>query len=207
MFHVKHPTEGTDAVSRETQSRLEIYAALLLRWNRTINLISRRDEADLWSRHIADSLNLVPLLPSSFAFGADLGSGGGFPGLVLAIVTNRPFHLIEADQRKAAFLREAARATDAPVTVHPTRVEHWATVGIPLITARALAPLTTLLDWSAPKLAPDGICLFPKGRTHTAELTTAASQWQMHVESIPSRTDPDAVIFRIRDIQRVRPTN
>jgi 16S rRNA (guanine527-N7)-methyltransferase len=201
---VKRGPECPACVSRETRNRLEVYATLLLHWNRTINLISRRDEADLWPRHINDSLDLTRLLPSDFAFGADLGSGAGFPGLVLAIVTDRPFHLIEVDQRKAAFLREAARATNAPATVHSTRIEEWGISNIPLITARALAPLTTLLDWAAPRLASGGVCLFPKGRNHATELTTAATRWQMHVESIPSHSAPDAVILRIRDIQRVR---
>ncbi len=192
-------------VSRETRARLEAYASLLLQWNRTINLLSRRDEADLWPRHINDSLALIPLLPENLAAAADLGSGGGFPGLILAIATGHRFHLVEADHRKAAFLREAARVTEAPVTVHATRIDEWEAANLSLITARALAPLVTLLDWAAPKLAHDGICLFPKGRTYPVELTAAASQWQMHTEQLPSRSDPDSVILRIRDIRRVRP--
>jgi 16S rRNA (guanine527-N7)-methyltransferase len=191
-------------VSRETLTRLEIYAALLLKWNRAINLISARDEQHIWSRHIDDALELAPLVPADAAFGVDLGSGGGLPGLVLAIATDRPFHLIEADQRKAAFLREAARATGCTLTVHPIRIEACELSNVPLITARALAPLTTLLGWSAPKLSSTGICLFPKGKTFANELTAAATQWQMRVESLPRRADPSAAILRIRDIQRVR---
>jgi 16S rRNA (guanine(527)-N(7))-methyltransferase RsmG len=203
MFHVKQGRDARPCVSRETLARLETYAALLLKWNRTINLISPRDEARLWPRHIDDCLNLLPLLPPDFAFAVDLGSGAGFPGLVLSIATGRPFHLVEADQRKAAFLREAARATGAPSVVHQARIEDFGIRDAPLVTARALAPLATLLQWAAPILAADGLCLFPKGRTHAAELTAAARQWQMRTESIPSQSDPDAVILRIRDIQRV----
>ena len=203
---MKHSPDAPSAVSRETRDRLDAYAALLLQWNRTINLVSRRDEAELWHRHFSESLALLRFIPPNFAFGADLGSGGGFPGLVLAIATGRPFHLIEADQRKAAFLREAARATAATVTVHGVRIEKWGATDVPLITARALAPLTILLGWAAPKLAPNGVCLFPKGRNHAAELTAAATQWQMHVERFPSPSDPEAAILRIRDIQRVGST-
>ena len=202
---MKHDGEPLTAVSRETHRQLEIYARLLLQWNRTINLLSRRDEMELWPRHIADSLNLIPLLPTDFEFGLDLGTGGGFPGLVLAIATRKHFHLVESDHRKAAFLREAARATGCNATVHATRIEDVAIEGAPLITARALAPLSKLLEWATPKLAPDGICLFPKGRNHASELTAAETQWQMGIESFPSTAAPGAVVLRIRDIQRVGP--
>lgn len=204
MFHVKHDEPGPSSVSRETQERLEIYAALLLHWNQRINLLSHRDEELLWPRHIHDSLALVPYMPMPPGAAIDLGSGAGFPGLILAIATGRHFHLVEADQRKAAFLREAGRETSAPITVHPVRIEACGLTGAGLVTARALAPLSSLLAWTTPLLAPDGACLFPKGRNHTAELTDAASRWQMRVESIPSPTAPDAVILRIRDLKRVR---
>lgn len=204
---MKHAKMDDAAVSHETRARLEHYAAMLLRWNRTINLISRRDEATLWDRHIRDSLGLLPFLPHEFAFGVDLGSGGGLPGVVLAIATGKPFHLIEADQRKATFLREAARETGADIQVHATRIEACPIRSAPLITARALAPLPQLLAWAAPMLAPDGVCLFPKGRNHAIELTAAASQWHMRVESFPSLADPTAVYLRIRDIHRVGPAS
>ena len=110
---MKHSSDASGGVSRETLARLETYAALLLQWNRTINLISRKDEAVLWERHIVDSLALLPVLPQDFSHAIDLGSGGGLPGIVLAICTGKPFHLVESDQRKCAFLREAARALDA----------------------------------------------------------------------------------------------
>ena len=192
-------------VSRETAERLQIYVDLLLRWNRTINLMSRSDEPQIWTRHIADSLELLPLLPQDFSHAIDLGSGGGFPAIPLAIATNRPFHLVESDQRKATFLREAGRATAAPVTVHAVRVE---TADIPpaaVITARALAPLPKLLEWALPHLAPHGLGLFPKGRTAEDELTAAAAQWHMHVTKTPSRTDPAATILTLSEITRVGP--
>jgi 16S rRNA (guanine527-N7)-methyltransferase len=197
VFHVKHPAVGDD-VSRGTAEALERFAALLLRWNRTLNLVSARDEPVLWDRHIVDSLQLVPLMHPVPEHAIDLGSGAGFPGLVLALVTGVSFHLIEADQRKAAFLREAARVTGAPVVVHPIRVE---TVRLPparLITARGLAPLHKLLALAAPLLAPDGVV--------EAELTHAAARWHMRVDCVPSRTAPNAHILRISELTRVTST-
>src|SRR5262249_30193274 len=109
-------------VSRETRGLLDRFAALLLRWNRTVNLISRADEPHIWARHIADSLQLLPLLNPMPDRGVDLGSGGGFPGLILAIASGMHFDLIEADRRKSAFLHEAARITRASVRIHTLRI-------------------------------------------------------------------------------------
>lgn len=184
---------------------LDRFAELLLRWNRTVNLIARRDEPDLWPRHIADSLQLVPFLRHNPARAIDLGSGGGFPGLALAIATGIPFDLIEADQRKSAFLREAARITGAPATIHATRIEATRLPPAPMVTARALAPLPALLRLAAPKLAENGICLFLKGENAEAELTAAAAGWHMRAERFPSRTAPRASILRISEIAVVEP--
>jgi 16S rRNA (guanine527-N7)-methyltransferase len=122
---------------------------------------------------------------------------------VLAIAANVPFDLIESDQRKAAFLREAARATAAPVTVHAKRIEDAHLLPAPVVTARALARLPRLIAWAAPKLAPGGFCLFLKGAEADTELTEAARDWQMRVATYPSRTDPAGKILRISEIARV----
>jgi 16S rRNA (guanine527-N7)-methyltransferase len=190
-------------VSRETLGRLESFASLLVRWNRTVNLISARDEAHLWTRHIEDSLQLVALMNPLPNRAIDLGSGAGFPGIVFAIATGITFDLIEADQRKAAFLREAARTSNAPVRIHATRIEATLLPPALLITARALAPLPKLLTLAAPLLAPGGQCLFMKGASVETELTDATAQWHMRVERIPSRTAPDSCILRINDLHRV----
>jgi 16S rRNA (guanine527-N7)-methyltransferase len=203
MFHVKHNSKPLGDVSRETLERLEIYVALLLRWNRTINLISRGDEALIWDRHVADSLALARHLPPEFSHAIDIGSGGGFPGMVLAIATLRPFHLVESDQRKSAFLREVARELSLPISVHATRIETAKLPVAPVITARAVAPLAILLAWATPHLSPHGICLFPKGRTADDELTAARLEWHMDVVSTPSPTDPSAKILRISEVARV----
>ena len=195
------------AVSRETHERLEIYAELLTRWQARINLISPRDIPHLWPRHIDDALQLLPLIPSSTTRAIDLGSGAGLPGLILAIASGISFDLVESDQRKAAFLREAIRATSAPARVHPQRIETAALEPAALITARALAPLASLLDWAYPLLAPDGVCLFPKGRNVDLELTAAASRWHMQLGRTPSRTDPSATILRISEVVPVPPSS
>ncbi len=184
--------------------RLGNYVELLLHWQRTINLISSRDVEAVWTRHIADSLQLAALIPAGTDRAIDLGSGAGFPGLALAIATGIPFDLIEADHRKAAFLREAGRLTSAPVTVHTTRIEAATLPPACLITARAVAPLDTLLRWATPLLVAGGTCLFPKGRGVEDELTAAAAQWHMRILSMPSRTDPLATILCISEIGPVQ---
>ncbi len=196
---MEHSSELND-VPRETLAR---FAALLRRWNRTVNLVSAKDEPLLWDRHIGDSLQLIPLMVPRPSRAIDLGSGAGFPGLILAIATGVPFDLIEADKRKAAFLREAARITEAPVEVHAARIEATRIAPAPLITARALAPLPRLLSLAAPLLAPGGSCLFLKGANAQAELTHAATQWHMQVQRVPSRTTPGACILRISHLSRV----
>lgn len=190
-----------------SREKLNRFCSLLLRWNRTINLISRTDEAHLWDRHIMDSLQLAPLVNPQTARAIDFGSGAGFPGLVLALATDTPFDLIESDQRKAAFLREAVRITDAPAVVHVARIGAVKFPPAQLITARALAPLPRLLELAAPLLAPAGQCLFLKGAGVRAELTDAAPKWHMHVEQIPSQTAPNACILRIRNLSRVTVTD
>jgi 16S rRNA (guanine527-N7)-methyltransferase len=197
-LHVKQAS-----VPNDIGARLDTFATMLLRWNATVNLIAAGDAPVLRQRHIDDCLQLIPLMPPAATRGIDLGSGAGFPGLVLAIATGVAFDLIESDRRKAAFLREAARATSAPATVHAKRVEGAAVDPADLVTARALARLPRLLDLAAPKLAVGGVCLFMKGAGAAAELTEAAREWHMRVEQIPSRTESSATILRISEIARV----
>jgi 16S rRNA (guanine527-N7)-methyltransferase len=189
-------------VSRETHRRLDVFAALLRRWSPRINLVSAADLPHLWSRHIEDCLQLLPCLPAGIDRGIDLGSGAGFPGLILALASGIPFDLIEADQRKAAFLREAVRETGTPAHVHAVRIEAASLPPAPLVTARALAPLDRLLALASPLLAPGGTFLFLKGRDAERELTEAGRQWHMQVTRVPSRTHPDASILEIRDPRR-----
>lgn len=187
-------------VSRETHSRLIGFVECLLRWNRTVNLISKADENNVWPRHVQDSLQLASLMTPYPERAIDLGSGGGFPGLVLCIATGIPFDLVEADQRKAAFLREAARLAQAPARIHATRAETLLLKPAMIVTARALAPLPQLLTLAVPFVAPNGACLFLKGANAEDELTAAATQWHMHAERIASRTSPGASVLRISEI-------
>jgi len=197
------PDLATLGVSREMELRLEAYVALLEAWSPRLNLISRNDLAAVWQRHVTDSLQLAPLIQPNLTHAIDLGSGAGFPGLILAIATNLPFHLVESDQRKSAFLREAARITDAPATIHPVRIEAFRISPAPLVTARALAPLNRLLSLAAPLLTENGECLFLKGAQAEAELYEALPNWHMVVHRHESRTSPDATILQIRDLRHV----
>ncbi|WP_342627383.1 16S rRNA (guanine(527)-N(7))-methyltransferase RsmG [Nguyenibacter vanlangensis] len=198
-FHVKHQ----DAMPDDLRRRLDAFAAILTRWNARINLVSPRDLPHLWDRHIADSLQLADLVPPGARL-ADLGSGGGFPGLIIAIATGTDVTLIESDQRKAAFLREAARATGTSVTVLASRIEDADIPQVQVVTARALAALPQLLDWASRFLAPDGFCLFLKGRNVTDELTAAAAGWHMTISRLPSRTNADGTILKLGNIRRAR---
>lgn len=187
-------------VSRETLDNLEIYAAHLRKWNPAINLVSNSTLEDLWSRHLADSAQMFSLIPAAARVLVDLGSGAGFPGLVLAILGVPEVHLVESDVRKAAFLREVARVTRASVTVHPVRIEVADTPPADIVSARALADLTLLLPWAHGLLKSGGACLFPKGRTAEDELTAVKDSWNMRVERFPSQTDPAGTILRITEL-------
>jgi 16S rRNA (guanine527-N7)-methyltransferase len=190
----------------ETSARLADYRDLLLRWNARINLISAETAAQADQRHIADCAQLQRLLPQGGPV-ADIGSGGGLPGMVLAILQpDREFHLVESDKRKAAFLVEAsARLTLPMVRVHVCRAESAKLPPLTAITARALAPLASLLPYAVKFLAPDGVALFPKGKTAEKELTEAAQDWHFTLERFPSATSPEATILRLSDIQRAKP--
>lgn len=188
-------------VSRETIERLEAYAALLVRWQARINLVGPDTVPALWRRHLIDSAQLWPHLPAGARRLVDLGSGAGFPGLVLAILGAPDVHLVESDARKGAFLREAARVTATPVTILSRRIEQIPSLGADVITARALAPLPRLLEWAVPHLAPGGQCLFLKGRGAEDELTAAAKDWKIGHRRIPSLTDPDGAILQLREVR------
>ncbi|MBV1796022.1 16S rRNA (guanine(527)-N(7))-methyltransferase RsmG [Siccirubricoccus sp. G192] len=201
---MKPETLSDFGVSRETEAKLHDFLALLQRWNARINLVAEADMAVLWRRHMLDSLQLAPLLPRGDGTITDLGSGAGFPGLVLALATGRPTHLVESDRRKAAFLIEAASTLGLHrVSVHPLRIEAAALPPSAVLTARALAPLPDLLRYAHRLLAPDGIALFPKGRSVAQELTAAARGWNMRIERFPSRTDASSTILRISEIRPV----
>jgi len=192
-------------VSRETLDRLKAYGDLLQTWNRKINLIGKSTAGDVWHRHMLDSAQLFPLIPSSVTTLMDLGSGAGFPGLVLAIMGVPQVHLVESDQRKCAFLREAARVAGVAITIHSKRIEDLAPFPVDVITARALAPVENLLDWSAPFLTKNTRCLFLKGQNVEVELTETHKRWRIRVDQRQSLTDPRGSILTIDEVRRVQP--
>ncbi|TAN54913.1 MAG: 16S rRNA (guanine(527)-N(7))-methyltransferase RsmG [Magnetospirillum sp.] len=196
--------QAKSGVSRETLRRLAAYAELLVKWQARINLVGLETIPDLWSRHILDSAQLFPLIPSTARRLVDLGSGAGFPGLVLAVMGAPDVHLVESDARKCAFLREAARVTGTMVTVLNKRAEQIPPLNADVVTARALAPLAKLLDWAAPHLAPGGQCLFLKGRGADDELTATAKEWNIAVDRVPSLTDPAGLVLQLREVCRGR---
>jgi 16S rRNA (guanine527-N7)-methyltransferase len=189
-------------VSRETLARLAAYVALLERWSARINLVGRATLADPWRRHILDSAQLRPFVPAAARSLVDLGSGAGFPGLVVAILGQQGVELVEADSRKCAFLTEAARITGARVEVRQTRIEALARRPFDVVTARALAPLDRLLGLARPFLGADSLCLFLKGEQTEAELTVARQGWTMTATSSPSRSDPRGVVLQLRQVAR-----
>lgn len=195
--------QAETGVSRETLDRLRVYANLLVKWQRSINLVGPKTLPDLWRRHMLDSAQLYPLLPRDTTTLVDLGSGAGFPGLVLAILGVPDVHLIESDQRKATFLREVSRETGASVTIHAARAEALTPLPADAVTARALAPLPKLLVLAEPFLQPNSVCLFLKGQDVESELTDATKEARMSIERVPSRTDPRGRILILREIARV----
>lgn len=191
-------------VSRETWKRLEQFIDLLLSRQRSTNLIASSTIPRLWTRHVADSLQLLALAPNARRW-IDLGSGGGFPGLVLACALageqGAEVHLVESIQKKAAFLRAAATELSLPAIVHAQRIEDFAsatTERFDVVTARALAPLGRLIGYAIPLLKNGAIGLFPKGQDVEVELTQAAKSWTIRADLIPSRTDPHGRIVRVR---------
>jgi len=189
-------------VSRETLSRLASYVELLELWNRRINLVGRNTMGDIWRRHILDAAQLYPLLPARTRSLVDLGSGAGLPGLVLALMGVPEVHVIESDQRKAAFLREACRVTGISAIIHAERIENIAPFPADVVTARALADLTQLLDLASRFIGDRTLCLFLKGETADTELATASGLWQMKVEQLRSRSDPRGVILKLEGLRR-----
>ena len=191
-------------VSRETEMRLDMFVEALLLWQRTTNLVATSTLSHVWTRHVADSLQLVDLAPEARVW-VDFGAGGGFPGIPSACAlvdkSQGMVHLVESNGKKAAFLREAVRITGVSAQVHQERAEKFGEScqeTVHVVTARALAPLKTLCDQAFPLIARGAIGIFPKGQDVDAELTEAAKYWSIEAEKVPSKTSPDGCIVVIR---------
>lgn len=198
-----HPILSQLDVSRETEERLNAYVELLKKWNDKINLVSRNTVADLWKRHIEDSAQLLLHTDPRIDHWLDLGSGGGLPGLVVAIIGTDlgrvgRVTMVESDGRKCAFLSEVVRALSLPVTVLNDRIESLKPQYADVVSARALADLTRLLELTRSHLSESSLLIFPKGANHRAEIERARLAWEFDLEVFPSQTDPGAAILKIR---------
>lgn len=206
------PPEGRDEVcaafdvSRETRARLDAYVARLGEWQRTTNLVSPATLSDVWGRHVADSLQFRPLAPAAKRW-VDLGSGGGFPGLVTAVLlAEQPgahVDLVESTAKKAAFLRAVIRELGLPATVHAIRIEAADAVlgNADAVSARALAPLPALLGMVAGRLPQQVPCFFAKGRHYGEEIVDASRRWRFRVVEHPSRVETGAAILEVGNIR------
>ncbi len=193
-------------VSRETFERLEMYVELVKKWNPAINVVSRKSLDAIWRRHIIDSVQVFTCGPRSGSW-LDMGSGGGFPGAVIGILT-REFSfdtevtLMESDQRKSAFLRTVSRETSCDFKVVTKRIEKAVPHAASVISARALTDLTGLLAFCERHLEPSGCAIFPKGSTWKKEAFEAQREWKFDFDPITSITEPEAVILKIKGIER-----
>lgn len=194
-------------VSRESLRRLDIYIEALSAWQRRINLIGPSTVEEIWTRHVMDALQVIPLLPEGTKVIADLGSGAGVPGLVIAIAAELEAHLYESNGKKAAFLRHAGRVTGARVIIHQERLETLSSMEtvprVQAVLARALAPLPLLLEYAEPFLAQGAIALFHKGRDVDKDLTEATKYWKIQALKHSSITDSRGVILEVKGIRRV----
>jgi 16S rRNA (guanine527-N7)-methyltransferase len=194
-------------VSRETLADLESFSGLVQKWTPKINLVSAAARDDLWQRHIIDSAQIYRHAPAGFTHWLDIGSGGGFPGIVVAIIgkslaPDATFTLIESDQRKCAFLRNAIRELGLKAKVIADRIESQPPVGAEVVSARALGNLPLLLTLIAPHIVPDGVAILHKGRNAEQEVAEARKNWRFDLEERPSLTDPYGRILLIQRISR-----
>ncbi|MCA8927522.1 MAG: 16S rRNA (guanine(527)-N(7))-methyltransferase RsmG [Alphaproteobacteria bacterium] len=189
--------------------RLAVYAEQLRLWQRKTNLVAPSTLDSLWHRHFLDSWQILPLLPEPDGRAVvDLGSGGGFPGLVLAMAGCNPVHLVEANGKKAGFLRYVAAQTGTDVTIHACRIEDPALSGlapVAAVTARACAALQQLLAWAAPLVDPDSRLVFLKGQSWREEIAAAERDWAFAWSATPSVTDPEAAIVTVTALEPRRP--
>ena len=185
---------GQIDVSRETMDRLAAYVALVEKWQQRVNLVSASTLPDIWMRHIWDSAQLALLVPAGTGRILDVGSGAGFPGLVLAALCDSELHLVESDQKKAVFLQTVIRETGVRAVVHNRRIESLPSIGADIVTARALASLDKLLELLEAQLVPGMRCLFLKGAQAEAELAALDTRSDIIHRLHPSLTNPEAFV-------------
>ncbi len=190
-------------VSHETFKSLSIYYELLLKWQKTINLVGPDTLSDCWNRHFLDSLQLVKYIEDKEKIIVDLGSGAGFPGMALAIYGYNNVHLIESDSRKIAFLKEVARLTKTKISIHHERIENCKIDNINIFVSRACAPLEKLFHLISKSVSHETTCLFHKGKNYSNENQDALLNWQYDIDVNPSIADSQSVILKISNIRKV----
>lgn len=197
-------------VSRETLEKLQIYADLLVKWQKSINLVSNSTLEDMWRRHFLDSVQLYPLfepINSSKSLRdrkiLDIGSGAGFPGLVLSILGLGQCHMVESNAKKCAFMNQVIRAVECDAVVHGERVEEMSPFPVNYITSRACASLDKLFDLGQNFLGEDTRCIFLKGQLADEEIRAAKVNWSFGVEKFTSQTDPSGMVLRISQVRRL----
>ena len=195
-------------ISALATERLQIFVGLLAKWNAAINLVSPASLAEVWTRHVADSAQVLDLAPIRRARWLDMGSGAGFPGIVIALITaDTPnpveMTLVESDRRKAAFLSTVSRETGVPMIIQAARIEAVAPQGADTVSARALAPLVKLCSFAERHLAPHGAALFLKGGRYDAEIAEARRTWSFALDVRRSSTDPAGAVLIMKDLRRV----
>lgn len=193
-------------VSRESREKITAYLELLFQWQAKTNLVAPATLPEVWTRHVIDSLQILPYLTGAEGDVADLGSGGGFPGIILAITSGRHVELFEASQKKGAFLKEALRVSGGRGNVTVGRLESLekpAAGRYGFVVARALAPLPQLLDYAAPFLSAGASAIFLKGKGIDLELTESAKSWRIKADKHQSLTDSEAVLLVVKEASRV----
>jgi 16S rRNA (guanine527-N7)-methyltransferase len=207
MMEVTEPTVAGRTVSRETMAALQAFEALVRRWNPAVNLVAKSTLLDIWQRHIVDSAQIFAYCPAAARRWIDVGSGGGFPGIVVAILAREAMpdlrvELVESDRRKATFLSQAAQSLRLEVKVHDERIQQLPPMEADVLSARALAPLSQLLDIANRHLGRSGVALFLKGERHAEELAEAQRLWDFEFDNRPSLSEAGAAILVIRKIER-----
>lgn len=190
-------------VSQEIFERLNIYHDLLLKWQASINLVGKDTLNDVWNRHFLDSLQLIKYIGDKQKIIADLGSGAGFPGMVLAMAGYGNIHLIESDTRKIAFLREVARITETQISIHHCRIEDNPIKGIDIFISRACSPLEQLFQLILQSVSHETTCLFHKGKNYSIENKNALLNWQYDMVAMPSIVDSQSMILKISNIRKI----
>lgn len=186
----------------DIQLRLEAYQSLLLKWQKSVNLISDSTIIDVWNRHFIDSAQLAKFITKPNPIIVDIGSGGGFPGMVLAIILDGDLHLIESDQKKCVFLSQVSRETKTKVIIHNDRIERSSISNVDYITSRACANVSQLFSWTQNLVSHETKCLFLKGKNYSIEIDEAKKEWQFDVAIHPSITDLESAILELSHIRR-----